>query len=230
MNKVNAITNSKIKIKAVEWYITHYTLSLDQYRVIMKQVVDRKPTQLRYPEKSVFMKEVNTENFWTFELGTQQGFNIPTWIFTVFHQGDREHDQHLNNDSFCRLPLINAQCVTGTERYPDSAMLLNYDDDEYSQRYGEIKEAFRALTHDNILQPRYKSEDDYRSSNGGNNFVYNKHTSDKQYQKNFENAQQVKVEFIFSEKISVGIYGYALVLTNRLASISSAGQRMFDLT
>ena len=45
-----------------------------------------------------------------------------------------------------------------------------------------------------------------------------------------ENAQPVKVEVIFSEKFPVGIYGYALVLTNRLVSISSDGQRMFDLT
>ena len=42
-------------------------------------------------------------------------------------------------------------------------------------------------------------------------------------------TQPVKVEFKFSENIPGGIYGYALVLTNRLASISSDGQRMFDL-
>ena len=47
--------------------------------------------------------------------------------------------------------------------------------------------------------------------------------------KNFENAQPIKVEFKFSENIDAGIYGYALVLTNRLISITSDGQRMFDL-
>ena len=50
------------------------------------------------------------------------------------------------------------------------------------------------------------------------------------YQKNFENAQPVKVEFKISENIPAGINGYALVLTKRLASISSDGQRRFDLT
>ena len=35
---------------------------------------------------------------------------------------------------------------------PDSAILLNYDDDDYSQGYGQIKEAFRAPTNDDILQ------------------------------------------------------------------------------
>ena len=53
---------------------------------------------------------------------------------------------------------------------------------------------------------------------------------DIRYQKNFENAQTDKVEYKFSANIPAGIYGYALVLTNRLASIGNDGQRMFDLT
>ena len=174
------------------------------------------------------MKEVNTQNFWTFELGTQEGVNIPTWVFVGFQQNDRQHDQNLNNDTFVRLPVISAQVIIGTERYPDSAILLNYDDDDYSQGYGQIKEAFRALTKDDILKP-YISEDDFRSSNNNNDIGYNIYAFDIRYQKNFENAQPVKVEFKFSENIDVGIYGYALVLTNRLISITSDGQRMFDL-
>ena len=175
------------------------------------------------------MKVVNTQNFWTFELQTQEGINIPIWIFVVFQQNDRQHDQSLNNDTFVRLPVISAQVGIGTERFPDSGILLNYDDDDYSQGYGQIKEAFEALTKDNILHT-YISEDDFRSSNEGNNIGYKIYAFDIRYQKNFENAHPFKVEFKFSENIPVGIYGYALVLTNRLASITSDGQRMFDLT
>ena len=65
---------------------------------------------------------------------------------------------------FVRLPVISAQVVIGTDRYRDTAILLNYNDDVYSQGYDQIKEAFRALTKDNILQP-YITEDDFRSSN-----------------------------------------------------------------
>ena len=228
LNKTNATKNAKIKINAIEWYVPHYTPSMQQQSILSKQIINKTPTQIQYPERSVFMKEVNTQNFWNFELGTQEGINISTWIFVVFQQNDRQHDQNLNNDTFVRLPVISAQVVIGTERYPDSAILLNYEDDDYSQGYGQIKEAFKALTKDDILQP-YISEDDFRSSNEGNNIGYNIYAFDIRYQKNFENAQPVKVEFKFSENIPAGIYGYALVLTNKLISISSDGQRMFDL-
>ena len=174
------------------------------------------------------MEEGNTQSLWNFELGTQEGINVPIWIFVIFKESDREYDQNLNNDTFCRLPVTKAQCIIGTERYPDSAILLNFDDEYYSQGFGQIKEAFRALTKDDILQP-YISEHDLRSSNNDNNVGYNIHVFDIRYQKNFESAQPIKVEFKFSEIITPGIYGYGLVLTNRLVSIGSDGQRMFDL-
>ena len=229
LNKDNAIPVGKIKINAIEWYIPHYTPSVQQQSILSKQILNKTPTQIQYPERSVFMKEVNTQNIWTFELGTQEGVNIPTWVFVAFQQNDRQHDQNLSNDVFVRLPVISTQVIIGTERYPDSSILLNYEDDDYSQGYSQIKKAFRSLTKDDILQP-YISEDDFRSSNEGNNIGYNIYAFDIRYQKNFENAQPVKVEFKFSENIDAGIYGYALVLTNKLISISSDGQRMFDLS
>ena len=175
------------------------------------------------------MKEVNTQNFWTFELGTQEGINVPIWIIVGFQQMDRQNNQNLNNDTFVRLPVISAQCIMGTEKYPDSAILLNFNDDDYSQGYGQMKEAFKALTKDDILQP-YISEGDFRSSNDGVDIGYNIHCFDIRYQKSYESGLSVKVEFKFGGVIPGGIYGYALVLTNRLISISSDGQRMFDLT
>ena len=228
LNKGNAINNGKVKINALEWYVPHYTPSMQKQSILSDQILNKTPTQIQYPERSVFMKEVNTQNVWTFELGTQEGVSIPTWIFIAFQQNDRQHDQNLNNDTFVRLPVISAQVVIGTERYPDSAILLNYDDDDYAQGYGLIKQAFKALTKDDILQP-YISENDFRSSNNNNDVGYNIYAFDIRYQKNFENAQPIKVEFKFSENIDAGIYGYALVLTNRLISITSDGQRMFDL-
>ena len=151
----------------------------------MTQIRQKTPKNLHYPERSVFMKEVITQNFWTSELGTQEGINVPIWIFVVFQQSDRQHDQFLNYDTSVRLPVISSQVVIGTERYPDTGIFLNYNDDGYSQGYGQIKEAFIALTEDDILQP-YISEVDFRSSNDGDSIGYKFHVFDIGNQKNFE--------------------------------------------
>ena len=84
LNKAKATNNAKIKINAIDWYVPHYTPSMQQQSILYKQVINKTPTQIQYPERSVFMKEVNTQNFWTFELGTQEGINIPTFDFCSF--------------------------------------------------------------------------------------------------------------------------------------------------
>ena len=132
LNKNGATNNAKNKINGIEWYVPHYEASLEEYTKLQTQIKNKTPTNLHYPERSVFMKEVNTQNFWTFELGTQEGVNVPIWIFVAFQQHDRQHDQTLNNDTFYRMPVSSCQCIIWTEKYPDNATLLIYDDDDYS--------------------------------------------------------------------------------------------------
>ena len=67
------------------------------------------------------MKEVNTENLWTFELGTQESIKIPIWVYVVFQQNDKQQYKKLNNNTFVRLPIISAQVVIGTDNFPTVA-------------------------------------------------------------------------------------------------------------
>ena len=228
IDKVAGIAEARIKIDHIHWYVPHYTPSMSQQAIMSKQILNKTPTELRYVERSVFMKQVNNQNLWNFELGSQENMNVPIWIIIGFQQQDRQDSQDLNNDAFCRLPVVSAQCVIGTEKYPDAGILLNYDDDDYSQGYHQIKEAFRALTKDDILQP-YITED-FRTSNvRAADVGYNLYVFHIRYQKNYTASQPIKVEFKFDGVVPNNVNGYALVLTNRLVSISSGGQQNFDL-
>ena len=180
LNKGNAINNAKIIINSIGWYIPSYTPSFSQEKLLMSQVLNKKPRELRYVERSVFMKEVNTQNLWTFELGTQEGIFVFIWIIVGFQRSDRQHDQNLNNDAFFRTLVTSAQCIIGFEKYPYSAFLLNYIDDEYSQGYSQIKEALRALTKDDIRNP-YIPDNDFRSTNDSNNIGYILYVFDLSY-------------------------------------------------
>ena len=69
MNKDNAINIGKIKINAIEWYVAHYTPNISQQKILMNQTVNKVPTELQYVERSVFMKEINTQNLWRLNSG-----------------------------------------------------------------------------------------------------------------------------------------------------------------
>ena len=75
------------------------------------------------------MNEVNNQNLWKFELGSQESVNVPIWNIKGFQQQDRQDSQSLNNDTFFRLPVVFAHCIIGAEKYPDAGIVMNYDDD-----------------------------------------------------------------------------------------------------
>ena len=116
MNKDNACTNARIKITSNEWYVPYYTPSVPQQAILSMQILSHTPTELHYGERSVFIKEVNIQNLWTYELGQQEGINVPIWINVDFQQRDRQDSQNLNIDTFCRPPVTSAQCIFGTRK------------------------------------------------------------------------------------------------------------------
>ena len=144
-----------------------------------------------------------------------------------FQERDRKDSQILNKDAFSRLPVISAQCIIETENYPNIGIILICEDDVYSQGYHQINEAFKASTKDDISNI---SDDDFRSSNiRADDVGYSLYVFDLRYQRNFTNSQPIKVEFEFDGVVGKDLNGYALVLTNKIVSISSDGQRHFDI-
>ena len=138
IDKVEGITDARVEIDQIHWYVAQYTPSIQQQSILSKQIVSKTPRELSYFERSVFMKEVKNQNLWNFQLGTLEKRNVPIWLIIGFQQRGREHNQNLKSDNFCRLPVVSAQCFIGTEKYPDAGKLLNYDDDDYSQGYHKI--------------------------------------------------------------------------------------------
>ena len=118
-----AINIGKSKFIGIEWYVAHFTTSIPQQAILSKRILNKVSTELNYVERSVFVKEVNTQKSWSFELGTEEGINVPKWITAGFHERDWRDSPNLNNDAFCRPPVTSAQSIFVTERNPDSAFL-----------------------------------------------------------------------------------------------------------
>ena len=100
IDKANGIADARIKIDHIHWYVPHYTPSIQQQSNLSKQNLSKTPTEMRYVERSVFMKEVNIQNVWNFELGSHENMNVPIWIIIGFQQRHRQDSQTLKNDAF----------------------------------------------------------------------------------------------------------------------------------
>ena len=110
------------------------------------------------------MKDVTTEDNWTFELGVGDGIDIIIYVIVEFVERDHFNQQHQKNETFYRPNVVNAQWIIGSEKYLDAGINCNYVMDEYLQTYGEIVSCFRHLARNYILQP-YITCKDFITSN-----------------------------------------------------------------
>ena len=91
-----------------------------------------------------------------------------------------------------------------------------------------MKETFRGLTKDDILQPCI-SDHDFRSYNEDIDVGYILYVFDIRYQENVTAVQIIEVEFRFDGVVPANNNGYPLVLTNKVVSVSVDGQQHFGV-
>ena len=99
-----------------------------------------------------FRKDVNTNNSWTFELGNS-GESTPSFIIVGFQARNKIDSQTHDNAIFGRLPISNAVCKIGSEKYPDDGIECDYDRDKYDQAYSEIENFYLVESETNLLNP-----------------------------------------------------------------------------
>ena len=74
------------------------------------------------------------------------------------------NQQHQNIVTYYRPSVVNAQCIIGSDKFPDAGKKCNYALFRYSQAYEEIVSCFRQSAKDSILQP-YLTQKEFISSN-----------------------------------------------------------------
>ena len=107
-NKGPGIDDTRIKIDDFHRDVPHYTPSNPKQGILSENTLSKTTTVIRYHETSVFMKEVNNQNLWNFELGSPESMNVPLWRIVRFQHRGRQDSQGLNTVTFCSLPVTSA--------------------------------------------------------------------------------------------------------------------------
>ena len=227
----NLALAGRVILDDISLYVPHYTPNVSNQYLLMRHIVSIAATELSYSKRLSYMKDVTTENNWTFELAVGDGIDIHFFSAAGLIQRDQFSPQHQKNDTFWRPSVVISQCIIEGEKNPDAGNNCNYAFDKYSQAYGEIVSCFRHLARNTFLQ-RYMTLKDFITSNNypEGNPGYNLHVSDNRHQ-DYSSAQPIKVRFDFRPAVpaATNLIGYALLLMNKSISVSCDGQRQFDL-
>ena len=210
---------AKVVIKDIGWYIPHYVPSIENQQLVMDQILNKDPTELSYTERNIFRKDVNTNSSWTFELGNaggSSGIESPTFVIVGFQARNKIDSQVHDNAVFDRLPISNAVCKIGSEKYPDDGIECDYDRDKYDQAYSEIENFYHLHSETSLISP-FIDLNKFRTN-------YNFYVFDLSKQKDHIASQPIRLEFKFNAALGVDEFiAYALVLTPKQISISSDG-------
>ena len=216
-----AVDAAKVVVQDVSWYISQYVPNLENQQLVLKQIINKNPTEFSFTERSVFRKDVNTNNNWTFEL-SNSGESTSIFVNVGFQARNKIDSQTHDNAVFDQIPISNAVCKLGSEKYPDDGTECDYDGDKFIQAYSEIENFYQLKGETNLLNPfidLYKLRGSYKF------YVF-----DLSKQKDHNASQPIRLDFKVSAAFSVADYiAHALVLTPNLISISIDGQRLFDL-
>ena len=214
----NLALAGRVLIDDKSLYVPQYTPSISNQKIMLGHIVSKVPSELSYIKRSSYMKDVTDENYWIFELGVGDGFDIPIYVVVGFMQRDQFNQQHQNNDTFCRPSVVNGQGFIGSEKIPDAGTNCNYAIDKFSQAYAEVVPCFRHLAKDIILLP-YITQKDILTSNNypDRNPGYNLYVIDIRHHQDYSSAQPINVMFDSRPAVpaATNLIGYALLLTNR---------------
>ena len=179
---------AKVVVKDISWYIPHYVPNLENQQLVMDQILIKDPTELHYIEGVVFRKDVNTNKNWTFELGISNNESCPIFVIVGFQARKKIDSQIHNNATFDKLPVSNAVCEIGSEKYPDDGMECDYDRDKYDQAYCEIENIYHLKSEINLLNPPFIDLHKFRTN-------YTFYVFDLSKQKDHIASQPIRLEF-----------------------------------
>ena len=188
---------AKVDVKDISWYIPQYVPNLENQQIVFNQILNKDPTELYYTERTVFRKDVNTNNHWTFELGNSGGSNgelsTPTFVIVAFQARNKTDSQTHDNATFDRRSVSNAVCKIGSEKYHDDGIGCDYD--KFDQTYSEI-ENFYILHYECNLLNSFNDLHNFRTN-------YNFYVFDLSKQNDQIASQPIRLEFIFNAAFGV---------------------------
>ena len=158
------------------------------------------------------------------EIGKESGTDVPIYVIVGFQSAARAGpDQEQIKAIFDRLDVIEASCNIGTVRYPDHEYQVDFERNKYNEPYNEIRRFYKDYIKGEGSP--YITFKDFKE-------LYNLWVFDLRAQKDNPSAQPISIHFKLRagyDAVPTNYQATALVLTQKVVSVSSDGARQFDI-
>ena len=216
-----AVANDgNIEIRDISWCVASIDPSNDNRIIVQKGLSKKNNVDFSYYERKTFYKNVpNATNFF-FDLGMVSGMEKPQYIIVGFENNNVKEQTH-DASTFDVMNVTECYCKIGSEFYPEDRMNINYETNNYNEAFKEIvslNKDYNGLPHN--IKP-YINHRTFKSS--CRIYVF-----DTRYQRDHIGPQPIQLNFKFSAAVA-DVTCHALVLTRKVISVSSDGNKVVDI-
>ena len=144
----------------------------------------------------------------------------PQYIIVDFENNNVNEQTHAAS-TFDIMNVTECYCKIGSEIYPEDRMNINYGSNNQNEALKEIvnfHKDYNGLPHN--IKP-YINHRTFKSS-------YRIYVFDTRYQSDHIGPQPIQLNFKFSAAVA-DVIGHALVVTRKIISVDSDGNKMVDI-
>ena len=216
-----AVANDgNIEIRDISWCVSSIDPSNDNKITVQKGLNKKNNVDSSYYERKTFYKNVpNATNFLS-DLGMESGMERPQYIIVGFENNNVNEQTH-DASTFDVMNVTECYCKIGSEFYPEDRMNINYGTNNYNEVFKEIvsfNKDYNGLPHN--IKP-YINHRTFKSN-------YRIYVFDTRYQRDHTGPQPIQLNFKFSAAVE-DVICHALVLTRKVISVNSDGNKMVDI-
>lgn len=211
----------KITLNKVAWFIPH-VLPADAEKFQLYKIIESKsklPVAYRMRQcESISVPK--TTNF-TWRLSVKSSPEKPRYIIVGF-QTEKDGDQEKNPSVFDNLNVRNMYAMLNSTRYPEVDYNLSFPKQQFSRVYGDAA-SFRSKFYnmDELVSNPNITPSDYKT-------LYPLFVFDvsKQSERLKTSVTDIQIKMQFNQNVPTGTEAFALVISDRMLSFQSDGNRM----
>ena len=213
-------SDGKIDIRDISWCVPSIDPSNDN-RIIVQKGLDKKNNiDFSYYVRKTICKNVPNATNFLFDLGMESCMERPQYIIGGFKNNNVNEQTH-DASTFDIINVTGCYCKIGSEFYPEDRININYGTNNYNEAFKEIvsfNKDYNGLPHN--IKP-YINHRTYKSS-------YRIYVFDTRYQSDHIGPQPKNPNFKISAAVA-DVLCHALVLTRKVISVNSDGNKMVDI-
>ena len=219
--RANAADAGKVSLNKISWFVPH-VLPADAAKFpLYKDIESKISLPVAYRRRQCDTKIVPEATVFSWLLGVKSAPEKPRWIIVGF-QTEKGGNQTRNPAIFDHVNLKRMYIMLNERRYPAVDYNLSFANQQYSRAYGDASTfSVKYFGMDELITQSNISPIDYKS-------LYPLFVFDvsKQSEKLKTSVVDIQIEADFNQAVPARTHAYSVVISDKLLTFQSDGNKM----